>query len=272
MMASSVELENLVAIVTGGSFGIGRATAIRLAEEGARVAILARGEDRLNQTLQMIEQHVGKGKAIAITSDVTDELSAPQAFEKTLAAFGGVNIIISNAGWMRYAAIDETSLEMWQSTFAVQTTASFLYTREAFRYWKNNQKPGNIVFVTSKSAQAVAANNAAYSAAKAGVTHFARCLAEEGGPFNIRVNCVAPGAIMQDTALFTDQMRQETAKKYGILTEHLENFYAQRSAIKVTLTPQHVVEAILFLCSPRSAGITGAILTVDAGLANAYVR
>jgi len=271
-MASFGELENLVAIVTGGSYGIGRATAIRLAEEGARVTILARGTDRLDQTLQMIEQRVGKGKAIAFAADVSDEQSAPLAFEKTLTAFGGMDIIINNAGWMKYAAIDETSLDLWQSTIAVQATASFLFAREGFRYWKNNQKAGNIIFVTSKAAQAAAANISAYSAAKAGVMHFARCLAEEGGPFNIRVNSVSPGAVLHDTALFTEQMRQETARKYGIPPEQLEEFYAKRSALKVMLTPQDVAEAILFLCSPKSANITGAVLTVDAGLGNAYLR
>lgn len=271
-MTGNEELMGKVAIVTGGSFGIGRATAIRLVEEGAKVTILARGVERLQETAENIERKYGKQKVLPIQGDVSQESTAQTSFQKTIDTFGRVDIVVSNAGWMTYSAIEDTSLETWNQLFSVIATASFFFARKGFKYWKTQKLPGNIVFVTSKAAQAGAANNAAYSSAKAGVMHLARCLAEEGGPYGIRVNCVSPGAVLHGTALFTPPILQETAAKYGVKTGELEDYYANRSSLKVMLTPDDVAEAILFLCGPRSAKITGTTITVDAGLSNAYLR
>jgi NAD(P)-dependent dehydrogenase (short-subunit alcohol dehydrogenase family) len=266
------ELEGKVALVTGGSYGIGRATALRLAQAGAQVAILARGKDRLDQTYKMIADQVGSNAVLPIVCDVTQENQVVAAFNQTLDSFGRLDIVVNNAGSMFYASIEDTTLEIWKNTFAVLTTGYFLVSREAFRYWKKQSMPGSLIFVTSKAAQAATAGNSAYSAAKAAELHLARCLAEEGGPFGIRVNCVSPGAVLRDTALFSPEMRLKTASKYGVKPEDLEEYYSHRSALKIILTPDHVADAILFLSGPRSAGITGALLCVDAGLSNAYAR
>jgi NAD(P)-dependent dehydrogenase (short-subunit alcohol dehydrogenase family) len=271
-MLKTGELEGKVALVTGGSSGIGRATAFRFAQEGARVAILARGKPRLDQTHKMIADEVGPDRVIPIVCDVTQESQVIAAFDQTLRSFGSLDIVVNNAGSMFYASIEDTTLEIWKNTFAVLATGYFLVSREAFRYWKKQSMPGSLVFVTSKAAQAASSGNSAYSAAKAAELHLARCLAEEGGPSGIRVNCVSPGAVLRDTALFSPEMRLNTASKYGIRPEDLEDYYAHRSALKVVLTPDHVADAILFLSGPRSAGITGALLCVDAGLSNAYAR
>lgn len=266
------ELEGKVALITGASSGIGRATAIRLAQEGARVAVLARSADRLNETILLINDQVGSGFAIPILCDVTLEEAIIDAFAQTIDTFGSLDIVVNNAGSMQNAPIENASLKLWQDMYDILATAYFLVARQAFRYWKANKRPGSLVFVTSKNAVAPSPGASAYASAKAASQHLARCLAEEGGPAGIRVNMVMPDAVIRGTNILPPEQRAKSAARHGIAPDQLEEYFRQRCALKVIITPEDIAETILFLAGPRSAHITGAAITVDGGMSIAYLR
>lgn len=266
------ELAGRVAVITGGASGIGRATAYRLAQEGAHVVILDINREGAEAVAADLVARYGEGRSLAVPCDVTDEVQVAEAFRQAVLAYGGVDIVINNAGIAHSAPITETHLEDWDRVYNVLVRGYFLVAREAFRIWKAQGIGGSMVIVASKNALAAGKNAAAYSSAKAAEVHLARCLAEEGGEIGVRVNVVCPDAVLRGSSIWDTRWREERARTYGIAPEQLEEFYRQRTTLKVNVFPEDVAEAILFFASDRSAKTTGGILTVDGGVPTAYVR
>lgn len=266
------ELSGRTAVVTGGSFGIGRATAIRMAQAGAKVAILARGRERLDESERLLKEVSTTDNVISVICDTTREDQVVSAFAKVVETFGRIDIVVNNAGSMKNAMIDDCPLELWEEMYAVLARGYFLVAREAFRHWKRRKLMGSLVFVVSKNAVTASPGASAYSTAKAAELHLARCLAEEGGPFGIRVNSVLPDGVIRDTNILHPEERKKSAARHGVTSEELEEFFRKRNALKRLVTVEDVAEAILFFSSDRSVKITGAVLNVDGGLISAYLR
>ncbi len=266
------ELARRVALVTGAASGIGKAIAQRLAVAGAHVVIVDKNAEGAVEAATEIERRYGNGRALAVETDVSDEASVARAFAETIAAYGGVDVVVSNAGLARSHPVEETPVGEWELLMGVLARGYFLVAREAFRLWKRQGIGGNLVFVASKNALVAGKDNSAYSAAKAAELHLGRCLAEEGGAHGIRVNTVCPDAVLQGSRIWTAEWREERARTYGIRPEELEEFYRQRTTLKVNVFPEDVAEAVAFFVSDRSAKTTGGVLTVDGGVPAAYVR
>jgi NAD(P)-dependent dehydrogenase (short-subunit alcohol dehydrogenase family) len=207
-----------------------------------------------------------------VNCDVTNEANVARAFALTAREYGGVDIVVSNAGIASSARIEETSLAMWQQNLDVLATGYFLIGREAARILKAQATGGSIVFVASKNALVASAAAAAYSAAKAAELHLARCMALELAPDGIRVNVVNPDAVLQGSRIWSTGWRAERAAAYGIDPSELNQFYRERSLLKRNVTPEDVAEAVHFFASDRSSKSTGNILNVDAGNAAAFTR
>jgi rhamnulose-1-phosphate aldolase/alcohol dehydrogenase len=262
------ELAGRVAFITGGAGGIGSAVAKSLAGEGACVVVCDLDEEGASEVAEGLPQ-----PAIAARSDVTDEGEVARAYRRAVLEYGGVDVVVSNAGLASSAPIEETSVEMWDKNHAVLAKGYFLVAREAFRIMKEQGVGGSVVFVASKNSVAAGKNASAYSSAKAAELHLARCLAEEGGPESIRVNTVNPDAVLQGSRIWDSSWRTERAQAYGIEPEELEEFYQQRNTLKVNVTPENVAEAVLFFASEaRSSRTTGNVLNVDGGVKDAYPR
>lgn len=266
------ELEGRVALVTGGASGIGRSCALRLAAAGAHVAVTDINAPGAAEVAAEIETRHGAGRAIGIRLDVTDEGSVDRGFAEAVLAFGGLDIIVSNAGLATSAPVVETSLADWDRNQAVLARGSFLVGRAALRLCRAQALGGSVVFVASKNSVVAGRDAAAYSAAKAATLHFARCLAEEGGPLGVRVNVVNPDAVIDGSGIWTGPWREERARAYGVAPDQLEEHYRQRTGLKVSVLPEDVAEAVLFFASDRSAKTTGNFLNVDGGVSAAYPR
>jgi rhamnulose-1-phosphate aldolase/alcohol dehydrogenase len=266
------ELAHRVVLITGGASGIGRTAALRLAAEGAHVAILDVNVPGAEETAAEVERRYGAGRALAVGCDVTSEAAVREAIETVVLTYGGCDVVVPNAGLAASHAIDATSLEEWNRLQGVLTTGYFLTCREAFRLFKQQGTGGNIVVMSSKNGLSAAKNASAYCTAKAAELQLARCLAEEGGSFGIRVNAIAPDAVFRGSGIWNPQWREERARSHGVSLTELEDFYRQRTVLKVNVFPEDVAEAILFLCSDRSAKTTGCVITVDGGVATAYPR
>jgi rhamnulose-1-phosphate aldolase/alcohol dehydrogenase len=264
------ELAGRIALVTGGASGIGRAIAERLAQVGAHVVVADRNQQGAEEVAAGLCRKHGYGMAAAM--DVTDEARVRQAFQETVLAYGGLDILVSNAGISTSSPIDETSLDEWSLNLSVLGTGYFLVARAAFKVLKAQGRGGSIVFVGSKNGLVGGLNAAAYSSAKALEIHLARCLAEEGGAHGIRVNTVNPDAVLQGSSIWSSAWREQRARTYGIHPDQLEEHYRARTTLKVNVLPQDVAEAVLFLASDRSAKSTGNLLNVDGGVAAAYPR
>jgi len=195
------------------------------------------------------------------------------AFRSAVLAFGGVDLVVSNAGLASSDPIEETTVEAWDRNHSVLARGYFLVAREAFRVMRPQGTGGGIVFVASKNALVPGRNAAAYSSAKAAELHLARCLAEEGGTAGIRVNTVNPDAVLQGSRIWDSSWRRERAAAYGIAEEELEAFYRERTTLKVSVAPEDVAQAVLhFASAARSGKSTGNVLNVDGGVAGAYPR
>ena len=266
------QLAGRVAVVTGGASGIGRATARRLAQDGAHVAIF----DINLEGAQAVAEELGKAqgfrRAMAVRCDVTDEAAVTEAFEQVVLAYGGVDIVVSNAGIAISAPIEELRLADWDRTMDILAKGYFLVSREAFRVWIQQKMGGSLVYVASKNSVVAAKNASVYGAAKAAELQMARCLAEEGGEYGIRVNVVMPDAVIQGSNIWDQGWRQARAAGYGIEPDELEEFYRQRTTLKVNVYPENIAEAISFLAGPRASRTTGGVLTVDGGVMAAYMR
>jgi rhamnulose-1-phosphate aldolase/alcohol dehydrogenase len=266
------ELARRVALVTGGASGIGKAVARRLAQEGAHVVVADLDEGGAKKVADEIVAASGTGRALALGMDVTRESSVRQAFAAATLTYGGLDIVVSNAGIAHSAPIDAMVLSDWERSFAVNATGHFLVAREALRLLKAQGLDGAFVFVATKNVMSPGKDFGAYSASKAAEAQLAKIVALEGGAHGIRANIVNPDAVFQDSRLWSEEIRRERAQAQGISVEQLEEFYRKRNILGASILPEDVAEAVLFLASDRSAKTTGCTLTVDGGVKDAFPR
>lgn len=261
-----------IALVTGAAGGIGAATARRLLAEGACVLLADRDADALEETRAQLTASFGSDLVRAAACDVTDERQVQSAFDAAAVEFGGLDILVANAGIATSAPIEETTVALWRKNYEVLAEGYFLAARAAFPLMRQ-QMGGSIVFIGSKNALAATPNASAYASAKAAAVHLARCLALEGADAGIRVNVVNPDAVIRGSRIWDGNWRKERAGAYGVDPgEELEDFYRNRSMLKLDVLPEDVAEAVYFFASDMSAKSTGNIINVDAGNAQAFTR
>jgi rhamnulose-1-phosphate aldolase/alcohol dehydrogenase len=271
-MPKPKSLAGRVAFVTGGAGGIGRATVQRLLGEGACVVLADIDEKALRSTLQDFRASYGADTVRALGLDVTREDAVAHAYAEATVEYGGIDIVVSNAGISSSAPVEDTELSMWQRNMDILSTGYFLVSREAFRLMKRQKLGGTIVFVASKNGLAASPGAAAYCTAKASEIHLARCLALEGAPEGIRVNVVNPDAVLRGSKIWTGEWREQRAVAYKLKPDELEEHYRQRSLLKRSVFPEDIAEAIYFLASDMSSKSTGNIVNVDAGNAQSFTR
>ena len=266
-------LAGKVALITGGAGGIGLATARRLAADGAALVLCDIDREALRAAQAEIAAGFGADAAVGLWVDVTDEASVIALHADAAVAFGGVDICVSNAGIASAAAIDETSLALWNRNLDILATGYFLVTRESFRLMKAQGTGGAIVVVASKNAMVASPGAAAYCVAKASEVHLARCLALEGAPFGIRANVVNPDAVLRGSRIWQGAWGDARAASNQTTREGLEAVYVERSLLKRGVYPEDIAEAVAhFAIESRSGKSTGNILNVDAGNAAAFSR
>ncbi len=271
-MPAPKALAGRIALITGGAGGIGSAAARRLLAHGACVMVIDRDVDALNACHAQLDHAFGADVVRCAVCDVTDERQVQEAFDACAREFGGLDILVANAGLASAAPIEETTLALWNLNYDVLARGYFLTARAAFPLMRL-QQAGSIVFIGSKNALAATPQASAYASAKAASLHLARCLALEGAESGIRVNVVNPDAVIRGSRIWSGAWRKERASAYGVdAGEELEEFYRNRSLLKQNVLPEDVAEAIYFLASDAAAKCTGNIINVDAGNAQAFTR
>ncbi|MBA4774691.1 MAG: bifunctional rhamnulose-1-phosphate aldolase/short-chain dehydrogenase [Rhizobiales bacterium] len=271
-MPKPKSLAGRVAFVTGGAGGIGRATAERLAGEGACVVLADIDEAALETARGDFVKRYSGDAVRTVKLDVTQEDAVISAFAEASVEFGGVDILVSNAGIASSAPVEDTTLAMWNKNIDILATGYFLVSREAFRLLRRQNLGGNVVFVASKNGLASSPNASAYCTAKAAEIHLARCLALEGAEAGIRVNTVNPDAVLRGSKIWNGEWREQRAASSKIEVTDLEEHYRKRSMLKLNVFPEDIAEAIYFLASDASAKSTGNIINVDAGNAQSFTR
>ncbi|UDL92189.1 bifunctional rhamnulose-1-phosphate aldolase/short-chain dehydrogenase [Mesorhizobium sp. PAMC28654] len=271
-MPKPKSLAGQIALVTGGAGGIGRATANRLLREGACVVLADIDEAALASANDELAKAYGKDFVRQVAINVTSEDQVISGFAETSVEFGGIDILVSNAGLASSAPIEETTLALWNKNMDILSTGYFLVSREAFRLFRAQKIGGNVVFVASKNGLAASPNAAAYCTAKAAEIHLARCLALEGAEAQIRVNVVNPDAVLRGSKIWTGEWKEQRAAAYKMSTDDLEEHYRSRSMLKRSVFPEDIAEAIYFFASDMSAKSTGNIINVDAGNAQSFTR
>ena len=274
-MPKPKSLVGRIALVTGGAGGIGAATAERLLADGACVLLADRDGAALAEVEAGFAKRHGKDVVRSSVCDVTDPDQVAAAFEACAREFGGLDILVANAGIASSAPIEETTVALWRANYGVLAEGYFLTARAAFPLMKGMKEQGgsSIVFIGSKNGVAAATNASAYASAKAAANHLARCLALEGAPHGIRVNVVNPDAVIRGSRIWDGDWRKERAGAHGIDPgQELEEHYRQRSLLKRDVLPEDIAEAVYFLAGDMSAKSTGNMINVDAGNAQAFTR
>lgn len=269
---AEAEFSRKVAFITGGAGGIGSAAARKLLQDGAHVVLADLNLEGAAKLAEECNQLYGEGRAFAVKMDVTKEEEVQAAFDQCALQYGGVDIIVNNAGLATSSPFDETSLAEWNLNMNVLATGYFLVAREAFKLMKAQGIGGSMVFVGSKNSVYAGKNAAAYSTAKAAEIHLARCIAAEGGQHGIRVNSVLPDAVLQGSAIWNSSWRNERAAAYGIEADQLEEYYRKRTTLLVNVFPADIAEAIAYFSSSKAEKTTGCMITVDGGVPAAFTR
>src|SRR6266700_3841790 len=262
-------LAGRVALVTGGGSGIGRATAERLAAEGACVVVA----DRNAESASDVAKEIGSADvAVSVAADVTSEIDIAAAFEAAALAFGGVDLVVNNAGLSISKPLTETTMADWDILHDVMARGSFLVSREAAKAMEAQGMGGDIIYIVSKNGVFAGPANIAYGAAKADQAHQVRLLAAELGGIGVRVNGINPDGVVRGSGIFAGGWGASRAAVYGVPESDLGAFYAQRRLLKREVLPEHVAAAVIALAAGELALTTGLLIPVDAGVAAAFLR
>ena len=271
-MPKPKSLAGRIAIVTGGAGGIGAATAERFLREGACVMLADIDAKAAEEARAGFASRYGADVVRCTAMNVTDEAQVIKAFADLAVEFGGLDILVSNAGIASSAPVEDTSLALWNKNMDILSTGYFLVSREAFRMFRVQDIGGSVVFIGSKNGLAASPNASAYCTAKASEIHLARCLALEGAEAGIRVNVVNPDAVLRGSKIWEGEWLDQRAATYKTDKEGLEEMYRQRSMLKRSVLPEDIAEGAYFFASDLSAKSTGNILNVDAGNVQAFTR
>ncbi|MEN9895042.1 MAG: hypothetical protein RIR97_894 [Pseudomonadota bacterium] len=271
-MPKPKSLAGRIALVTGGAGGIGSATAERFLAEGACVLIADIDEKALEDTAANLTSRHGKDVVRTVKMNVTSEADVAAAFAFAASEFGGLDILVSNAGIASSAPVEETTLALWNKNMDILSTGYFLVSREAFKLFRAQKTGGSVIFIASKNGLAASPNASAYCTAKAAEIHLARCLALEGAEAQIRVNVVNPDAVLRGSKIWSGEWLTQRASTYKTDKDGLEEMYRQRSLLKRSVYPEDIAEAAYFFASDLSAKSTGNILNVDAGNQQSFTR
>ncbi len=258
-----------VALVTGGGSGIGKATAERLVAEGACVVIADRDFEAASKVALELG---GPDKAVAIFVDVTDEEAVANAIAQSSLAFGGVDLVVNNAGLSISKPLTETSVSDWDIQHNVMARGSFLISRESAKAMIAQNMGGDIIYISSKNSVFAGPNNVAYGATKADQAHQVRLLAAELGGHQIRVNGVNPDGVVRGSGIFASGWGAQRAAVYGVEEEKLGEYYAQRTILKREVLPEHIAAAVFVLAASELPLTTGLHIPVDGGVAAAFLR
>lgn len=262
-------LATRVALVTGGGSGIGKATAERLVAEGACVVIADLNLENAEATAAELG---GPDRAVALRADVADEQAVIAAIDEAVLAFGGLDLIVNNAGLSLSKPLLETTAKDWDLQHDVMARGSFLVSRETARVMIAQGMSGDIIYISSKNSVFAGPNNIAYSATKADQAHQVRLLAAELGEHQIRVNGINPDGVVRGSGIFAGGWGASRAKIYGVQEEDLGAFYAQRTLLKREVLPANVANAVYALTAGDLSHTTGLHVPVDAGVAAAFLR
>lgn len=262
-------LATRIAFVTGGASGIGKAIAERLAAEGACVVIA----DLDGQKARDVAAEIGSTDvAVGVEANVSDEAAVQRAFKEAVLAFGGVDLIVNNAGLSLSKPLLETTVADWDLQHDVMAKGSFLVSKTAAAILIGQELGGDIVYISSKNSVFAGPNNIAYSATKADQAHQVRLLAAELGEQQIRVNGINPDGVVRGSGIFAGGWGAKRAAVYGVTEEELGQFYAQRTILKREVLPENVANAVFALTAGDLSHTTGLHIPVDAGVAAAFLR
>jgi rhamnulose-1-phosphate aldolase/alcohol dehydrogenase len=256
-------LAGRIALVTGAASGIGKAIAAKLVDDGACVMVADLDVSAVDEVRDQIA---------AVACDVTDASAVRAAVDATLLAFGGIDLVVNNAGLSISKPLLETTEADWDRQHDVMAKGSFLVAQAAARAMIDQRLGGDIVYIASKNALFAGPNNIAYSATKADQAHQVRLLAAELGEHGIRVNGVNPDGVVRGSGIFAGGWGAQRAAVYGVPEEELGRFYAERTLLKREVLPEHVANAVAALCSHEFSHTTGLLVPVDAGVAAAFLR
>jgi rhamnulose-1-phosphate aldolase/alcohol dehydrogenase len=262
-------LSTRVALVTGAASGIGKAIATRIAAEGGCVVV---ADLDLGKAQAAAAGIGGRDTAVGIAADVSDEAAVARAFAAAVLAFGGVDLVVNNAGLSLSKSLLETTVADWDLQHNVMARGSFLVSREAARVMGEQQLGGDIVYIASKNAVFAGPSNVAYGAAKADQAHQVRLLAAELGEHGIRVNGINPDGVVRGSGIFAGGWGAQRAAVYGVPESELGAFYAQRTLLKKEVLPEHIAAAVFALTGGSLSLTTGLLIPVDAGVAAAFLR
>ncbi|TFD04008.1 bifunctional aldolase/short-chain dehydrogenase [Cryobacterium sinapicolor] len=262
-------LAGRVALVTGAASGIGKAIATRLAAEGACVVIA----DLDLSKAQAAAAEIGSADvAIGVQANVTDEAQVQASVDAALLAFGGLDLVVNNAGLSLSKSLLETTVADWDLQHNVMAKGSFLVSRAAARVLIEQKLGGDIVYISSKNSVFAGPNNIAYSATKADQAHQVRLLAAELGEYGVKVNGINPDGVVRGSGIFAGGWGAKRAAVYGVPEEELGTYYAQRTLLKREVLPENVANAVFVLCTSDLSHTTGLHIPVDAGVAAAFLR
>jgi len=265
-------LSGRVALITGSAGGIGKAIAKKFVEEGACVVLNDMNGERLNEAKEEFKSLFGKDSFAADLLDVTKADTIEQTLQTAALSFGGVDIIVNNAGLSISKSIEEHAEKDWDLLYDVLVKGQFLVTQKAVEVMRKQNMGGDVLNIVSKNALVSGPNNAGYGSAKAAQLHLSRLNAAELGKDKIRVNVVNPDAVISGSNIWSGGWAEGRAKAYGITVEELPNYYAKRTLLNEIIMPEDIANACFAFVGGLLSKSTGNVLNVDGGVATAFVR
>jgi len=271
-MPPEKELAGKVALITGAAGGIGSATAKKFLEEGCCVILTDIDKKALHKTQTEFASTFGNDVVKSLLMDVTNESDVKLAVNKSIELYGGIDILVANAGFASAALFEKTSSKLWDKNMDVLSKGCFLISREVYQNMMTQDKGGSIIFISSKNSLNASKGASAYSVAKSSLLHLSRSIALEGSTYKIRSNVVNPDAVIQNSKIWSGDWKQQRADGNKISINKVEEFYKNRSLLKVSILPEDIAEGVYFFASSKSKKSTGNILNVDGGNITSFTR